>query len=583
MNILESSWFKLLYLKDKKGIIFVVFTMILLSVVLGYYTPIVMNDLYVSIESKKDFYQNLYFLGFILIAEYIVYVTYAICIAKYIEHLLLHIRSFTFSNWLNTQEVTFSKKDLSKEYPMGEIISRILTDTGAVVELVSSGSFKIFIDFAYIISCLVSFIRLNTTSGIALILAEVLVCAFLIWSSKKMASIYLDVRKATGIMSRMLANVSAGLRFSFYTPNGNYASKKSLKSFDDFLKKQLTANIWDAGFFAVAESLFPILLALLVFVFPYSNIVEVAIIAAIIDLVQRSISPIKQVAQKISGIQRARAGIIRIDEFNKELETFPKTSDREFEKIDLDKFNLDVPSFKYHGSDFEIKNVKFEISKGGLFGIVGMSGCGKSTILKIIAGHIIPDDFNISLVSENRTITHNKLDTLEEYKSQVSIISQDSHVFSQSLGFNISLDSNEDENKLKEFWNKVLENIPYLKTWNVDLQTAIDPKDLSLGQKQLISALRSCYQSRPIVLFDEISSGLDSELEEALRQLVLMIQKHSITIVVAHRIETITGANNIFVMNNGAIVDEGTHVELLESSAVYQEFIAQLNKSLIKN
>ena len=157
----------------------------------------------------------------------------------------------------------------------------------------------------------------------------------------------------------------------------------------------------------------------------------------------------------------------------------------------------------------------------------------------------------------------------------VSIVSQDSHIFSSSLAFNVSLQG-EIHQDLIDFWDKVKNEIVYVKNWNIDLETIIKPKELSLGQKQLICALRSCFLTKPIVLFDEISSGLDSELEEALQKLVLMIQKKSLTFIVAHRIETILKADKILVMSEGKLVGQGRHTELLQNSAPYQDFITQL-------
>lgn len=579
MSTLKNNWSKFLYLKDRKFLLAMIILMIVCSSVLGYLTPIAMSNLYNAIESRKDFYYHLYFMAAILGSEYFTYVIYQGCIGKYVQHLLMHLRSGSFKNWLLAKEQINEGSEDNYNYPLGEILARVLSDTEAVVELVSSGSFKIFIDFTYIISCLISFINLNTTSGIVLIIAEVLACILLILGSKKMSSIYLAVRKSTGEMSRMLANVSGGLPYTFFTPNGGYASKRSIKSFEDFLKKQLTANIWDASYFSIAESLFPILLAILVLVFPYSNIVEVAVIAAIVDLIQRSISPIKQIAAKISGIQRARAGFTRIAEFNRDLEKLEQSNFKTYVPMTFKELVVRIKSFKYPNSDksFGLEKINLDFKTGELIGIVGMSGSGKSTLLKILANQITSDSISIDFKSEDKVLNLNK-ENAELYQSQVSIISQDSHVFSASLKFNISLDISESDSKIDVFWNQVKKEIPYLEKWGISLQDKIDPKELSLGQKQLLSALRSCYLVRPIVLFDEISSGLDSELEEALRKLVLLIQKHSLTIIVAHRVETITGADQIIVLESGKIEGLGKHTELLENSSVYQDFITRLNK-----
>ena len=319
-------------------------------------------------------------------------------------------------------------------------------------------------------------------------------------------------------------------------------------------------------------------------VFPYTHITEVAIIAAIVDLIQRSISPIKEVAGKISSIQRARTGIIRIEEFNQDLDTLPKTHfDSREENLNLSQLEVRVDQFTYASEtrqdSFKLENIHFQARRGELIGIVGQSGCGKSTLLKILSTDIMAKDSSIELkhTAGKLEFSGQKLENLMAYKSQVSIVSQDSHVFSASLLFNITLDHIGDGN-FENFWNRVCSSIPYVQTWGVTPQDEIRPKELSLGQKQLLSALRSCYLAKPIVLFDEISSGLDSELEEALRLLVLMIQKNSLTIIVAHRIETIIKADKILVMQEGELVDQGKHEVLLENSAAYQEFFSQVNK-----
>lgn len=584
MSSSKNSWSKYLYLKDQKILIGLILLALAVSSWLGFITPKLISNLYESYTSDGDTMSAIYALLSLFIGEYFVSVVYQVSINKYVQKALSHIRQLSYKNWLLSIETGGSGQFGDNKYPMGEVLSRILTDTEAVIEMVSTGSFKIFIDLTFIVSCLIGFISLNTISGIALISAEIFVCILLVIGSKQMAKVYMDVRKSTGIMSRVIANLSGGFRFSYFHPNEHYASKKGYASFEDFLKKQLKANIWDASYFSIAESLFPILLVLLVFIFPYSHIVEMSVLAAIIDLIQRSISPIKEISGKISSIQRARTGIMRIDEFNDDLATLPKSHfNVDVSSLSLSKMRVHVEYFEYPSKDgsepFTLSDVELEAKSGELIGIVGQSGCGKSTLLKILATDIISKTAKIDLETTDGKVlsfSGNNISQLMEYKSQVSIVSQDSHVFSNSLRFNITL-SEELSSDFDIFWEQVTEKIPYLKKWAIASEDFINPKDLSLGQKQLLSALRSCFLVKPIVLFDEISSSLDSELEEALRKLVLLIQENSLTFIVAHRIETIIEADQILVMKNGKLVSRGVHSELLASSVPYQEFITQLN------
>lgn len=581
MNTLKNSWSDYVILKDKKYLIAIIFLSLGVSSYLGFLTPRLISDLYSSYEKPNTFDSAIWALILVFAVEYFIQVTYNLSINKYMQHLIQHVRSISYSNWILSYEAIGGSDD--HKYPLGEVLARLISDTEALMELVGSGSFKIFIDFAFIISCLISFLSLNTTAGAFLITAEVIACAILVWGSRYMAKIYMDVRKSTGAMSRSLANLVGGVRMTYFTPNNKYASKKAYDVFEDFLSKQLKANVWDASYFSIAESLFPVLLALLVIIFPYSQIVEMAILAAIIDLIQRSITPIKDVSAKISSIQRARTGLVRIQEFNGDLKHQPASNfEDDFQTSDFKKLEVNIELFEYpqknEDDQFRLQDIKFEAGQGQLIGIVGMSGSGKSTVLKILSTDILCDSATITMVTDqDKEICFHGANPKEltQYKRQVSIVSQDSHVFSESLKFNITLGQDTGSN-FEEFWSRIQIEIPYLKNWSVGADTIIDPKRLSLGQKQLISALRSCYLTKPIVLFDEISSGLDSDLELALRKLVLMIQQKSLTIIVAHRIETIVNADKILVMEGGKLQSVGTHQQLVKDSAVYQDFISQL-------
>jgi ATP-binding cassette subfamily B protein len=165
---------------------------------------------------------------------------------------------------------------------------------------------------------------------------------------------------------------------------------------------------------------------------------------------------------------------------------------------------------------------------------------------------------------------------LSLYRSCIGIVAQDSHIFSSTLEFNITMGL-KSKSEFQAFYDKAQEAIPYLRTFIFKPNDQISPKELSLGQKQLIMSLRSAFLNKSIVLFDEISSGLDSSLEEALRKMVLMISQKSLTIIVAHRLETTMKANKILVMDKGRLISSGTHHQLLQTSPLYEEFIKTLS------
>ncbi len=580
-NTLKNNWFKLIIVEKSRWQIYLILSLLVFSAVLGYITPKAINNLFSSFDSKTSFESASIFLAIIFITEYLVRVIYQFSVNFYIKNLLFSLRSKCFTCWINSYESFQSDVSHKERYPLGEVLARLMSDTEAVQELVSTGSFAIFIDIVFIVSCLISFISLNTISGITLILAEVVACWLLVWGSKFMFKVYSDVRASTSNMSRVLANILGGLNQSYYVPQNNYSSKKSLEAFDHFLQVQLKANIWDASYYSFAESLYPLLIALLVIILPYSNFTEMAALAVMIDLIQRSIGPIKDATGKVSNIQRARTGINRINEFLNDLSLLPYSKNyRSMSSTSIDTFTLKLNEFYYSDqskAQFSLRDINLSFKRGERIGIVGLSGCGKSTLLKILAGDILVENAQIALdhEAERVKLDISNVESLCLYKSYIGLVSQDSHVFTRDLKFNITLGIDLEHFDL--FWQQVVDKINYLKSWGIKSDSLINPNEISLVKKQLIESLRACFLKKPIILFDEVSSSLDADLELALRQLMQFIHPDTLLIVVAHRIETIIHSDKIILMDRGIIQGSGSHQELLEKYSVYQEFIAQVS------
>lgn len=584
MSTSKIKWSNFLAFKGAGALIVFILICLGFSGFFGALTPKLTKALSESYEQKEAFFGSLKTLVYLFLGVYLNRVIYQLAVNKFIKLLVQRTRVICYQTWLLNYEMSGDKKSRKEEFPQGEVLARIMSDTEAVRELITSGTFGIFIDLVFVIFGLIGLIQINLVSGGTLSVSEILAVALLIWGSKHMRKIFLSVRTSHGLLARTIANVVGGVSETYYTDHQQYASKKGAIVYDDYLKKQLEANIWDASYYAIAESLYPLFLAILVFVAPYSAITTGAVIFAIIDLLQRSINPVKDIAGKIANIQRAATGFQRINEFLTYLgEGHSSDLHTIHEQVEFKSLTVDLPHFSYPRRDssetsFALNEILFTAHPGELVGIVGLSGSGKSTLLSLMAGNLIPSQGGISIeVNSGEKISFPGASNQDvmRYRSLVGIVSQDSHIFSETISFNLSL--GERETEVGEFWNWASERIPYLKTWGVSVDTVLDQNTLSLGQKQLLSALRSCFLKKPIVLFDEISSGLDSELEKALRSVVLLIQEKSLTFIVAHRLETIIEATKIIVLENGRIIDSGIHSELLSRSQVYQEFIAELS------
>lgn len=583
MNTSKNKWYKLFFFKGSATMVSLLLLCLIVSAFLGSKTPALITDLSRNFHSDLLFSSALVALFINFISVYVNRVIYQLAVNKYVRMLIQYARTETYDRWLSSHELD------SDKYPQGEILSRIMSDTDAIRDLITSGSFGILIDLSFVISCLFGFIKLQAFTGFFIALAEVLATVLLIWGSQLMRDMFMRLRNSQAQVNRVTANILGGFQQIYYTKHEHYASNKSALVFEDFLVKQNQVNTMDAAYYAIAESLYPILLAFVIFIFPYSHLTEVALIFAIIDLIQRSISPIKEISGKIANIQRAFTGLDRIQHF---LNDIPLKKDFELldtNRSDFKKMEVDIEYFEYpkkRGATevterdlFSLSGIHFDGYPGELIGIVGLSGCGKSTLLNILAGNILAPKADVRLLMQKGGqdfLLH--LKNLDEYRREVSIVSQDSHIFSESLMFNITLKREMPSDFLKE-WEFLCDNIPYLRAWGLVPYDLIIPNRLSLGQRQLLAGVRACYLKKNIVFFDEISSALDSDLEYALRKLVQLIQKFSLTITVAHRVETVVNADKILVMDKGRVIDSGKHDFLITHSKVYQDFILELSHS----
>jgi ABC-type multidrug transport system fused ATPase/permease subunit len=566
LSFSKNKLWKHLWLKSEIFLIGFIFFNLIISGLTGYFTPRLISEFYQYLNHQENFYQYFGYLAILFLVEYLNRFFYQIATHRYIQKLLTEIRKKSFSLWL---KAPFKKSGNSQDdYPMGEVLARMMNDTDAVREVVSSGSFGIFIDIIFIISCLISFLQLNSSTGLALFVAEVLACIMLVYGSKAMGKVFMDVRRVTGQMARVVTDLTAGFKELFFSPNKNYASKRGEKIFEDFLTKQLHANIWDASYYSAAESLYPVLIALVMIIVPYAGIVEVAIIAVLIDLIQKSISPVKEVASKISVLQRAKSGLERLSEFNESFKSSQAESE-DFSKLIAESLEFKLTTFQYE-KGFNLGPVDFTLKRGEILGILGESGCGKSTLLKLLSGQY--HTFNGSIVIDQKTFFPFEEVDLKKFSSYVSLVSQDSHVFTETIKFNVTLGY---EYGFDEFWDLATNSIPYLHRWGVTPEFLINPKTLSMGQKQLLSGLRALFLKKPIILMDEISSGLDPELESAFRDLIKFFQSRSITIIVTHRLETILKSDKLLLLDSGKMLASGSHQALLNETK-YKEFLSHL-------
>ena len=263
------------------------------------------------------------------------------------------------------------------------------------------------------------------------------------------------------------------------------------------------------------------------------------------------------------------------------LEAKPKIFDSP-ESMDVSLNNCDIElkkvNFYYEKEEKQtLENINIKINSGKMTALVGHSGAGKSTIL-----NLIPRFYDISsgdIEIDGYSIYKIKLDSL---RSNISLVSQDVTLFDDTVKNNIlygNLDSSDDEISKAidlSFCRDFINNLPNKEN------TIIGENGVRLsgGEKQRISIARAMLKKSKIILLDEATSSLDADTEYKIQEAIKILTKNRTTVVIAHRLSTIMMSDSIYVLENGKIVANGKHEELVKNSKIYKNFY---EKQLRKN
>ena len=226
--------------------------------------------------------------------------------------------------------------------------------------------------------------------------------------------------------------------------------------------------------------------------------------------------------------------------------------------------------FKYVSKEGHILNsINLNIEGGKMTSLVGYSGAGKSTIL-----NLIPRFYDISsgdIIIDGSSIYKT---TISSLRKNISLVSQDTTLFDDTIKNNISYaNPNAGDKEIMEvaklsFSDEFISKLP--NKYN----TLIGENGVRLsgGQKQRLSIARAMLKKSQIVLLDEATSSLDSETEDKIQKAINLLTKNRTTLVIAHRLSTILNSDKIYVIDNGSVVDQGKHEDLIKNSKIYMNF-----------
>ena len=285
--------------------------------------------------------------------------------------------------------------------------------------------------------------------------------------------------------------------------------------------------------------------------------------------------PVASLGWVSSMIQEAEASQKRLNEF---LNTKSDIQNFNTEKSQIDgKISFKNVSFTYDDTNIEaLKNVSFELEKGKTLAILGKTGSGKSTILTLISrlydatiGEVLIDDTSIKKLNINNL------------RDNIAVVPQDAFLFSDSIKNNIKFgkENATDEEIINVAKKAVVHN--NIINFSQGYDTVLGERGITLsgGQKQRVSIARAFIKEAPILLLDDCLSAVDTETEEQILNNLLQLTQQKTTIIVSHRVSSAKNADKIIILDEGQIIQQGSHNQLIEVEGYYKELY---NKQLLE-
>ncbi len=283
-------------------------------------------------------------------------------------------------------------------------------------------------------------------------------------------------------------------------------------------------------------------------------------------------APIEQLVGFTQQAQDARISIERLNDIHSLQDEEPAEQTFNYSLPQQQSISIRNLKFTYPGAGNEpvLKNINVEIPQRKVTAIVGMSGSGKTTLLKLLLRFYEHYKGEITLGSLNYKNISPKY-----WRSQTGAVMQDSFIFNDNILKNITVTNDTVDNEKLLNACKTANILSYIESLPLGFYTKLgaEGKELSGGQKQRLAIARAVYKNPHSVFFDEATNSLDANNEKVILENLQHFFKEKTVVVVAHRLSTVKNADKIVVLDNGEIVEEGTHTELTYKKGKYFELV----------
>ena len=463
----------------------------------------------------------------------------------------------------------------------GKIITNIMNDVNYMTGLVSVAILNLFKDSLTLIGLLSVMFYQNWKLSLVAIIMIPLASFFANFLGRRITKITTQAMDKAGLVNTYLLEIFKNHKLIKIFQKESYETARADNVLKELMSRAKKLNIIYARSSPIMEALTGIMIAILIF---YSgNLIindELGIgnFFSFLAAMMLAYQPVRSLATLNITINQGLAGAKRILPI---LDLKEKIS----EDVSLDKINLNLGNIEFKNVNFTydeeervvLNDINLLIAGGKMTSLVGHSGAGKSTILNLIPRFYDPQSGDIKI--DDQSIFSKKLSSL---RNNISLVSQEITLFDDTVLNNIKYANLDATDEQVHEAAKLSHSSEFIDALPKKYDTLIGENGVRLsgGEKQRISIARAILKKSKIILLDEATSSLDAETEQKIQEAINFLTRGRTTLVIAHRLSTILNSDKIYVVDNGKIIGEGKHDELIKNSEVYKNFYEkQIQKS----
>ena len=463
--------------------------------------------------------------------------------------------------------------------PVGKLLTRLTSDVDALAEVFGSGAVGVLADLVTLIVIAITMISIEWRLGLLLMLSQLPVIAGILWLQSRYRKANYRVREELGQLNADLQENLQGLEVVQMFRRETVNSARFARTTGAYRQAVTGTILYDSSISAFIEWVALTAVAVVLALggsMVSGGLMGLGTLTTFILYSQRLFDPLRQLAERFTQIQGGLTAVERIGELLEQPIEIGELPDNQrtaaavlsgIERSSAGEVIFENVSFAYRADDPILQDLSFRIAPGEHVALVGPTGSGKTTIIRLLCRLYEPQQGRILL--DGIDIRQLPIPTLRQ---RLGVVLQDTFLFSGNVADNLRLDAPISTDALRRICQELgLE--PLLRRLPDGLATELRERggNLSSGERQLLSVARVAIRDPSVLVMDEATAFMDPSTEATLQRDLDRLLKQRTAIVIAHRLATVEAADRILVLKKGRVVEQGNHLELRAAGGLYAQ------------